>query len=264
MDINLKQGIISVFHLEVLKGSTLKYYYYSFVYLSAHLPFIPRKKVLKYLQTKQELFTIKNRIGKFKCRFNDDSFIKSSDIFEQQYQHFLQQKNKDILLDIGANIGFYSVLALNKYNYKKVYAFEPDKKTFEYLKENKRINNLDATLFNLGLGECNKEVKFQENIFHTGANKITNKGKKKISVRVGDALLSEEQKKRVTFIKIDVEGYEYNVLQGLEETLAKMMKDTKLFIEITENKDKIQSLLRLKGFKMQKKIGRNYAFMKSS
>ena len=58
-----------------------------------------------------------------------------------QLHHFSKELKSDILLDIGANIGFYSIL-LSDY-FRKIYSFEPNKRNFRALKKNIENNNLN-------------------------------------------------------------------------------------------------------------------------
>ena len=73
--------------------------------------------------------------------------------------HFL--KSDDLFLDIGANVGTYTVLASGVCK-AKTWAFEPDPETVLSLKRNIEINNLQelVTVHELALGAAEREVAF--------------------------------------------------------------------------------------------------------
>ena len=133
------------------------------------------------------------------------------------------------ILDVGANEGTFTKEVINNTVFLNVLAVEPHPQTFERL-NNRFSNNGRVTLMNIGAGEregtlplydyCDKNGSshasfFKEVIedFHHGvAVQI------EVMVRKLDDVVSEK-KLKVVFIKIDVEGFELNVLRGLEETI---------------------------------------------
>lgn len=128
-------------------------------------------------------------------------------------------KNPRVVLDIGANIGQESVQYASWA--QKVFSFEPVPVIFEVLSQNIRQNNFDnVTLYNFGCGNTKAKLnaRFQE--ANEGSTYICEKpGKNNVEVEiilVDDLLPSIEN---VDFVKIDVEGFELFVLQGMEKTL---------------------------------------------
>ncbi len=147
------------------------------------------------------------------------------------------QNDRNVFIDVGSHIGFYSILY--SFFYKKVFAFEPSKFQYDYLKFNKYKNKLNnLKIYNAGLS--NKTCK--KNIYVMGRsggnNTVIQNNKKKFkpmdSYEVNLLKLDEINIKNVSLIKIDVEGYEYNVILGALKTIKKY--NPLLVIEISNNK----------------------------
>lgn len=144
------------------------------------------------------------------------------------------------ILDIGANMGG-TALGFSKIVGKEgtVIAFEPDKINYQKACHNISLNDASAIkLMNIGLGNENKAYKlYAVNDENRGMNRILQHSSEhpftEISVRKLDDVLAETGIKKVDLIKIDVEGFEMNVLQGAISTL-KTSKPV-LFIELDEN-----------------------------
>jgi FkbM family methyltransferase len=132
--------------------------------------------------------------------------------------HFLSEG--DLFYDVGANIGTYTILASGVAHATSV-AFEPTPSTFEMLRSNITLNNIESnvSLFNMGVGSTSGVVSFvatsdsERNHVAAGSEKNT------ISVPLTTIDLEAKKYGVPLFIKIDVEGYETNVIQGMEETL---------------------------------------------
>lgn len=129
----------------------------------------------------------------------------------------------DLFVDVGANVGAYTILACSKG--ASVYCFEPVPCTFERLKLNIRVNDFDARVaaFNLGVSDREGDV------FFTAGENCTNH-----VVRNGEEFQSDTvigahvvpldlilKDVAPVFLKIDVEGYETLVLAGAARTLKK-------------------------------------------
>lgn len=126
-------------------------------------------------------------------------------------------------LDIGAWIGPTALYGACKS--RNAYAFEPDKLAFEKLKINKELNlQLEKKLhiFNYGIGKCTQKVKFYVGEGATSTSSVlSNKYNKDNFYYVDfiDIKTAIEQnnieKEKISFIKIDIEGGEYEVLPSI-------------------------------------------------
>jgi FkbM family methyltransferase len=149
--------------------------------------------------------------------------------FEDQQISILEQfvfpkiTNRCICLDIGANIGNHSV-QFSKY-FKKVFSFEPNPMTFDVLNLNAKWNQ---KIQPIPLGASNKSFTAIAKVpsGNLGAAEIIQDQSNEISntvefecVRV-DEYLEDEIFLEIGFIKIDVEGHEYEALEGCQKIIT--------------------------------------------
>ena len=192
-------------------------------------------------------------------------------------------KQKIRIIDIGAHKGETIDLFIENFNVKKIYAFEPNPKVFDFLKKKiKRKNIKRIILFNIGLGKKKEKKKllvFNESsssTFHA-IDKNTNYYKRKkfflspfSKVLVSSKFLvdiyplSEIFKKnkisKIHILKIDTEGYEFNILKGLTKQLLKKINfiyfehHYDLMIKKNYNFYDINSFLLKNNFKLKFKL----------
>lgn len=140
---------------------------------------------------------------------------------EPVYQEPVRKKsfefvaNKGVALDIGANVGLWTG-DISK-EFRKVIAYEPVADFRECLQRNVNLENVNIEA--CALGNENTFIDMiitEENTGHSHVNPES-KGSGKIPMyRLDDLELRE-----VDYIKIDCEGYEYNILLGAEQTIKK-------------------------------------------
>ena len=150
----------------------------------------------------------------------------------EEHQHNIIDKflsKKSICIEAGSHIGTISV-KLSKVS-KKVYCFEPVINTFNLLKYNMENNcNDNYKLFNKGLGECCKSeyinwisdegsccIGLTNNLYSNLITKNHDKIGNKIDIITIDSLKLD----KLDYIKIDVEGYEENIINGGIYTINK-------------------------------------------
>ncbi len=144
-------------------------------------------------------------------------------------------KNGFNVLDIGANIGYYTLIFSKLVGPRgKVFAFEPEQKIYNILKKNVKINNYENVIIeNLALS--NKFGKTSLYISEAGGSTIfplddDNREKREISKTSLDKYFENLQHIPISFIKMDAEGSEFAILQGME-LLLKNNKKLKMLIE---------------------------------
>lgn len=152
----------------------------------------------------------------------------------------LDEIKKDMtVLDIGSNIGYYAILESKLVGPSgKVFSIEPSPKNFELLEENLKLQKMNNfQLFNLAIGSKNEKLEFVISGKSNWSkikekNDIIGKNDKIITVLVKplDLFCEENLLEKIDLIRMDVEGYEENIIAGGKETLRKF-KPT-LMIEI--------------------------------
>jgi FkbM family methyltransferase len=130
---------------------------------------------------------------------------------------------EDLFIDIGANVGSYTVLACAVRG-ARGYCFEPVPSTYERLMDNIRINNLSERVvaLNLGLADREGELVFTAdedctNHVVTSTSNDATTNIIKVNVLPLDKVLQDEAP---SIMKIDVEGFEKLVLEGGGRTLT--------------------------------------------
>lgn len=133
----------------------------------------------------------------------------------------------DIFIDVGANIGLMSLLGASKVGKQgSVYAFEPAPEIFNLLQTNISINhryNVYASNFGLGSSPGTGAIhKYHDNRGMTSFVKRNTSIQESVEVpiRTLDSFLKEFNISKVKMIKIDVEGWELEVLKGSLELLS--------------------------------------------
>ena len=157
------------------------------------------------------------------------------------------KKVNGIVLDIGAHSGSYSLAALAANKNLNVFSFEPHYMNFARLRLNLNANNFnDKNAYMYCVGDENKFVPFstyadQEHLsFLTSGGSVGHKAgflASSIQQVALDSFFIDEAIKKISLIKIDVEGYEANVLKGMKKILGH--KPTIFFECIEKNSAKL-------------------------
>ena len=134
---------------------------------------------------------------------------------------------KSVCLDIGANIGNHTLYFAQFFN--QVYSVEPHPEIFELLKFNVRKSK-NVKVFQFGLSNKNDEMiiatdqdtSYGSSSLRNKVNSKFEKGADDFNVQVkrfDDFFNNINEENNISFVKLDVEGHEFNVLQGMEKTL---------------------------------------------
>lgn len=120
-----------------------------------------------------------------------------------------------VMLDIGANMGYYSIRVAQKATAGSVYAFEPDPGNFALLQKNLALNNLtNVKAFNAALSDKPGTMRLYKHPFNVGDYRLYNDGDFTEFVDVPTLRLDDTISDKIDLVKIDVQGFEYFVLKG--------------------------------------------------
>ena len=157
--------------------------------------------------------------------------IIDNKIFDEKIFQTLKKfiKPDTIVLDVGSNFGQMSILWSKYTTNVEVYSFEASKYVFSILKKNVELNKANVKLFNSFVGNKSSEEFYIEKSQITseayktyGSNQIKEAKNKKNSEKI-DALKIDDLNfnKKISAMKIDVQGYDLEVLKGARETIKK-------------------------------------------
>lgn len=137
---------------------------------------------------------------------------------------FLESLNKgDVLYDVGAHVGYYSLLASNLVGPTgQTIAFEPRPLNAHYLRRHVRSNQCrNVQLVQACVGETSGSCRFEVRT-GSGTGHISRNGNMIVPIVSLDELYREKKLPTPNFIKIDVEGAEIFVLKGSKEIIAEV------------------------------------------
>lgn len=165
--------------------------------------------------------------------------------------------DSDIILDIGANTGVYSLIAKTIKPTSKVYAFEPVNRVFSKLKQNITLNNYDINPFEKAVSnEDGTAIIYDtltEHTYSVTVNKNlsspeTKVSETKISTITLDTFVRQENLKKIDLIKIDVETHEAEVLEGFANHISKFKPTILIEILNDEVGSKVNKLVKDLGY----------------
>jgi FkbM family methyltransferase len=167
--------------------------------------------------------------------------------YESETQKYFLPQPEDIVIDIGANIGYYTLQIAQKVGPKGfVLAIEVNPLNYQYLQRNIYLNGYknvitkqmaawnQETYLDLIMSKTSEGHTVKEN-WANNTRRKHNFTQNKVRVKAApiDNLVKQYQLEKVDWIKIDVEGAEFEVLQGLRNTI-KAFKP-KLLVESYDN-----------------------------
>lgn len=207
-----------------------------------------QKRIVEWrkVKAKGEPITIEIANG-LKLKLYTDSVLSETIFvgrFENSELEFVSRylSKGDTFFDIGANVGLFSIMAASKIGAQgNIYAFEPVKKTFSRLKENVELNMINnAKIFNAGLSDSDGFLEMTTSadgfdawnsfgVPTAGDNFV----KESVEIFTLDSWMSNNNVVSANLAKIDVEGWECNVMKGGSLTFSSANAPD-LLVEFTE------------------------------
>lgn len=221
----------------------------------------------KLIKRKRIVFELRNGI-KYEARSNtaDRRTINEIWIFKDYTPEGFEINEKDVVLDIGAHIGIFSIFASEFARKGKVYAFEPVLENFEILKHNLEINKINNIIpMNKAVSDKtgSRKMFFLENntvehSFYTGWSNLSKSAMyktKEIDVETISLIdfIDNYGIRQIDFLKMDCEGTEYEILSSCPDDVLKIIRKMSIeYHNIDNNLNglSLKKFLEGKGFKV--------------
>jgi FkbM family methyltransferase len=209
--------------------------------ISKHWPF---NKIMKQIESSFIESSIKIQDHTMFLDKNDNLGLSINPIYGESDTEFVKKiiKKNDIILDIGANIGYYTLIFAKLVgDLGKVFSFEPESENFKILKKNVEINGYNNVILEQKIVSNTNGKSTLYVSEKAGSHRIYKPDNYVESLEIEcismDNYIEKNNIKKINFIKIDVEGAELNVLQGIQKILDSN-ENIILFTEFSPNQIK--------------------------
>lgn len=188
--------------------------------------------------------------------------VMTSPAWEPYVQNIFILKKKDVIIDVGAHIGTYTIpIAIQIEKLGKILAFEPNPRNAMLLRKNIQLNELkNVILFENAASDRNQitNLILSDDPMLSMITDDIEEENIKIECITLDSIYEKLELKKIDWLKIDAEGSEIKVLKGAKKILEKF--HPKIIVEVRkENEDMIKELLCKEGYNI-KYLGGEYYF----
>jgi FkbM family methyltransferase len=164
-----------------------------------------------------------------------DMDILAENLLAKQYRLSEVVENGDVIVDIGAHIGIFAIMAAQMRVGVKVFAYEPETDNFALLVDNVKLNpKLSITIFNKAVSTQNTKKRLYLSCDNTGAHSLFGHGNKCEIVECVNlgAILDALPDKRIDLLKLDCEGSEFEIL--MNATAKELQSIQRIIMEVHE------------------------------
>ena len=169
---------------------------------------------------------------------------------QRLFQHMIEPGS--VVFDIGANVGFYTLLASSLVGPRgRVVAFEPVPRNLRFLKQHLRMNRVRNTLVvEAAVSNLSGEAFFEESS-NASTGRIAKVGRLRVPIVTLDDMVEQGRAPAPQYLKIDVEGAEAGVLEGAR----RLLNSTHPVIFLATHGDEVHrrccDLLRTSNYRLQ-------------
>lgn len=137
-------------------------------------------------------------------------------------------KSHEVVIDIGANIGAFSLRAARNPAVDSVYSFEPFPSNYTLVQRNIQLNNFTRKIypFQYGIGKKKEKRKFFFGLKGNATHSLFTKSDKYIEINLItlNDIFNNNKLKKCSLLKIDCEGAEYEIFESVTSSLLKKIK----------------------------------------
>ena len=209
---------------------------------------------------------------------HDPKYVYDEIFVGAAYDHpKIRLPEQAVIMDVGANVGFYSIWAARKYRPRAIFAYEASPSTFECLADNAaRLVNADVTAvscFNLAVSrEAGRELVLHQPPWNSGLSTLVDGSKlpwvgelsdkgELITHKVRSTTVSHEMARHglasLDLLKIDVEGHFIEVLEGIAATdfarVRNIVLEAEYADELGHTRESLAAMLRERGYTVDAK-----------
>jgi FkbM family methyltransferase len=164
----------------------------------------------------------------------------------------------DTIIDVGAHIGTFTLLASSKAKNGKIISIEPSKESFKIFEKNVNLNDLtNVNLMNYGVWSKSGKMKLYINEESIGNSIIIkSQNEETIDVISLNEIIKKFNIEKINFLKIDCEGAEYEIILKLEEEVLEKIEKISMEVHGGVGKHTINDLMKFlksNGFKVENK-----------
>lgn len=186
-----------------------------------------------------------------KLRLKSDTFDQTypsyqTFFYDKKFRNICNIKDDDVVYDLGANIGAFSLLCSN-YEMKQIYAFEPNPKIFKHLKYNCETYCKNTTLFEKAIHDKFEKLNFGNISVGLDSSSVScSLINKNVNLCLVDGINLEKfsyvnSLELPTYLKVDIEGSEYDFFDSISDCFLE--KCNTIFLEFHNRDHKLNLLI---------------------
>lgn len=199
-----------------------------------------------------------NQKVQFLYRGDDDMSVIDEFFVDKMYRTIepIITNTKNIILDVGAHIGCFSVYARKLNSVSPIIAIEPEPNNFEILKENLKLNHCKniITKQTALVGTNKKTIELYLNKdSHNHSTFYETKESISVSATNLEELIRKNKLEKIGILKIDIEGEEFSVIKNIKPDTWKLIEN--IILEYHDfrgnNHNDLENIIRSKGFSVE-------------
>lgn len=172
--------------------------------------------------------------------------------------------DNSVFIDVGGNVGLYSLVAANNNASSRVIAVEPNEALTERLRFNASTNNLTVAVCETALSDYSGSGKLETSAKQSGQNQLTTDAADvktagdEVSVTTLPALMDDQGVNHIDVLKIDIEGHEHRVLKYFFEHAPSTLQPARIIIEhVHDHSGTVDMLTNDFGYRIEDRAARN-------